>query len=1016
MQDEYRDSAIDKLNSLLNGAVEKAGENAEPIKPVKALVTGIDTDGVYVKTDGDDTAKGPFPTAVSVSEGEGAVIGDRVLLTKVGNTWVVTSNLTNPSADQETVDEAWTNANVARQAAQQASSDAATASSAAAQAVSDAAAASSAASAASSAASAASSAAAAADAKAVQAATAAATADTKATQAATSAAQANAAARGALSELGSVEDVLGTLNWITNHASFALTQDVTIDTSKVYYVVDSSSPYGYSPVAEPDVADIGTYYEMSLDAALSNYVASHLALTNDGLFILKDNNGYRLKLNNQGWYIIDPQGNVVNQATSNGSDIGYTDDFHTHITDKSISLRKDNSDLFEVKSDGTTTEIATGEGRLYSIPLNTNFYILNAQNNVVVDILLYSENFDYQSDLLSSGWVVKPLNASTSSSSGMSTQSTAPAPGPGPGPSGSVIPCDVYQYGKVVYHVESSSVVKDASSGVLTGWRAIETSILGPQSTETSVPNSGMNFWVNKDFARMQVDCGLLDLLESGVKFTGKAQIGRGLEIVPGANQSGYIDFHYGGSSADYTSRIIETSSGVLDVKADLCANGALVEYAAPEVTSGAGGDTYLLIDINSEEEWMLAFDLCVYAAYTDYVIRISGYNYGTNHWYAPRATLVTASNGVTSKEVHFGYYANTKKLWVCLQVGGYVGASIQNVSNGYRDVSKAGLFTFTYVNSIPSVDEATRTAVIMEHAHNYAGSDSAGGVANSAKNLYGFNARASSAGWGNQTGTFVTGWDDPTGGSVAFRRDNPNSGQLSMLLDGTLYVNEGSQRVTTNGVRVYYVDNVSSSYGPDTQTFWTNVFSYVRNNLDKNGDTRVAAFRVAPGWRFSGFLEGIDDTGYCAGIAFNYSKFYYAKTTNSGSTWTITELAGKPVNLCTYSWHYGDVDLSQSAGNFNRMKIYFHDNYGQLGSVEVCNPNYNLVHLTTMQSWTSSTGNAKRFWNKVRTVYITGTQIKTYSDSNGGWYGQIGFNQSGAWGIDEYQQICIYRVDAWNE
>ena len=38
-----------------------------------------------------------------------------------------------------------------------------------------------------------------------------------------------------------------------------------------------------------------------------------------------------------------------------------------------------------------------------------------------------------------------------------------------------------------------------------------------------------------------------------------------------------FIDFHYGNSSADYTSRIIESAPGVIDVMADLKENGRRV-------------------------------------------------------------------------------------------------------------------------------------------------------------------------------------------------------------------------------------------------------------------------------------------------------------------------------------------------------------------------------------------------------------------------------------------------------
>lgn len=53
---------------------------------------------------------------------------------------------------------------------------------------------------------------------------------------------------------------------------------------------------------------------------------------------------------------------------------------------------------------------------------------------------------------------------------------------------------------------------------------------------------------------------------------------------------------------------------------------------------------------------------------------------------------------------------------------------------------------------------------------------------------------------WGNQTGTTIAGWDDCTGGNVYFRRDNPTVGQLSMILDGTVYVDEGRYAVVHDG------------------------------------------------------------------------------------------------------------------------------------------------------------------------------------------------------------------------
>ena len=50
-----------------------------------------------------------------------------------------------------------------------------------------------------------------------------------------------------------------------------------------------------------------------------------------------------------------------------------------------------------------------------------------------------------------------------------------------------------------------------------------------------------------------------------------------------------------------------------------------------------------------------------------------------------------------------------------------------------------------------------------------------------------------SSQGWGNSTGTGVVHWNDSTGGSVEFRRDNPSSGKMSIKVDGRFYGNEGA-------------------------------------------------------------------------------------------------------------------------------------------------------------------------------------------------------------------------------
>lgn len=155
-----------------------------------------------------------------------------------------------------------------------------------------------------------------------------------------SAARANTAAGDALAQLSTVQDVIGTVTWLAEHGSFEPTRDAAVDPDKTYYVrtlpvgalladhlgrgivTDAGAqlvaaaramPDGwlYLPVAEPVDADIGSYYELTVGEAVSHYVASHLALTDAGLWVMKDSEGYRVLVANDALRVVDPEGHVV---------------------------------------------------------------------------------------------------------------------------------------------------------------------------------------------------------------------------------------------------------------------------------------------------------------------------------------------------------------------------------------------------------------------------------------------------------------------------------------------------------------------------------------------------------------------------------------------------------------------------------------------------------------------------------------------------------------------------------
>ncbi len=62
-----------------------------------------------------------------------------------------------------------------------------------------------------------------------------------------------------------------------------------------------------------------------------------------------------------------------------------------------------------------------------------------------------------------------------------------------------------------------------------------------------------------------------------------------------------------------------------------------------------------------------------------------------------------------------------------------------------------------------------------------------------------GFASNAPGATWGNTTGTSIACWNETDGGSVDWRKNNPESGKISLKVDGRVYVNEGNSPVLSS-------------------------------------------------------------------------------------------------------------------------------------------------------------------------------------------------------------------------
>ena len=117
-------------------------------------------------------------------------------------------------------------------------------------------------------------------------------------------------ANDSLAQLGVVEDVAGTLNWITTHATYKTTSDTEVRAGK-WYFTKSGNTYNVvvNPTGNPSTQ--GWYEIDTIDEAVSNYIQSHLALTNDGLWVTKDNSGYKILLANDGMKVYDNAGHLV---------------------------------------------------------------------------------------------------------------------------------------------------------------------------------------------------------------------------------------------------------------------------------------------------------------------------------------------------------------------------------------------------------------------------------------------------------------------------------------------------------------------------------------------------------------------------------------------------------------------------------------------------------------------------------------------------------------------------------
>lgn len=194
-----------------------------------------------------------------------------------------------------------------------------------------------------------------------------------------SAEQAQESANQAIEQASFIENVVGVVDWIATHATYApsedtsvvpntlyftltgeavtnptgspedngyyelnngvyvLSTDTSVDQQKTYYTVVASVVN--TPTGNPSTSG---YYELvDVKEGVSNYVSTHLALTNDGLLLQNDtSNGYRLLISpTNGIELYSPSGKMASYGSS--AVIGDANGFHIQITDQRLSFYRD---------------------------------------------------------------------------------------------------------------------------------------------------------------------------------------------------------------------------------------------------------------------------------------------------------------------------------------------------------------------------------------------------------------------------------------------------------------------------------------------------------------------------------------------------------------------------------------------------------------------------------------------------------------------------------------------------
>ena len=145
---------------------------------------------------------------------------------------------------------------------------------------------------------------------------------------------------------------------------YVKTADTQYDDSKTYYNVTGT------PVSTPKAEDIAQYYTLNVKDAMGDYINKHLALTNEGLYVMSDGSDWKVLIDDSGVYIVNPDNEKVTKYMDSitlGKDDGtqsylYADYHSLRMIDKEGTAYVYLSDLRDLSGVAQLTAEYIGDG------------------------------------------------------------------------------------------------------------------------------------------------------------------------------------------------------------------------------------------------------------------------------------------------------------------------------------------------------------------------------------------------------------------------------------------------------------------------------------------------------------------------------------------------------------------------------------------------------------------------------------------------------------------------------